>query len=160
MGTLAKAVDIAEPVCARFEGFIAKPYLCPAGYWTQGYGTVWKPDGTRVREDDKWVSREQAKKWMRYSLGECAASVLKLSPNLVDKPFILGALADFTYNLGVARYKASTLRKKIAVEDWDGAKKQLRLWVRAGGKKLPGLVKRREAEIQLIDSENIWLFLN
>lgn len=147
---------LAEPICKKAEGFVAKPYLCPAGYWTQGYGTVWKPDGTRVTPDDKWVSKEEALRWMRHELAKCAVSVLKLSPNLINKPYVLGALADFTYNLGTARYKSSTLRRKIAAEDWDAAAKQLSRWVFANGKKLPGLVKRREAEAALMDLEDTY----
>jgi lysozyme len=46
--------------------------------------------------------------------------------------------------------QTSTLKRKINAQDWDGAKEQLKLWVRGGGKVLPGLVKRRQAEIQLM----------
>jgi lysozyme len=57
-----------------------------------------------------------------------------------------GAIMDFVYNLGVGRLQASTLRRKINVQDWRGAAKELRKWVYGGGRKLPGLVLRREAE--------------
>jgi lysozyme len=50
----------------------------------------------------------------------------------------------------VARYRGSTLRRKIDEQDWDGAKEQLSLWVRGGGKVLPGLVRRRAAESALL----------
>ena len=63
---------------------------------------------------------------------------------------ILNAIVDFTYNLGVGRLQTSTLRRKLNEEDWEGAKEQLRLWVRGGGRVLPGLVRRREAEIKLL----------
>jgi lysozyme len=60
------------------------------------------------------------------------------------------AIVDFAYNLGVGRLQTSTLRRKINAQDWVGAKEQLRLWVRGGGRVLPGLVKRREAEIRVM----------
>jgi lysozyme len=59
-------------------------------------------------------------------------------------------MTDFAYNLGVARYRASTLRKRVDAGDWEDAKEQLMLWVRGGGKVLPGLVKRRKAEAALL----------
>jgi lysozyme len=59
------------------------------------------------------------------------------------------AIVDFAYNLGVGRLQTSTLRRKLNAQDWEGAKEQLRLWVRGGGRVLPGLVKRRDAECAL-----------
>jgi lysozyme len=57
---------------------------------------------------------------------------------------------DFVYNLGIGRLQTSTLKRKINEKDWDGAKEQLMLWTRGGGRVLPGLVKRRAAECALI----------
>jgi lysozyme len=62
----------------------------------------------------------------------------------------LNAIVDFAYNLGVGRLQTSTLRRKINAQDWDGAKEQLQLWVRGGGRVLPGLVRRRDAEISIM----------
>jgi lysozyme len=77
-----------------------------------------------------------------------AKAALSLCPELEgDK---LCAIADFTYNLGVGRLKHSTLRKRINAGDWGGAAIELRKWVNGGGKRLPGLVLRREAEINLL----------
>jgi len=50
----------------------------------------------------------------------------------------------------VARYRASTLKKRINEEDWDGAKIELGKWVRGGGRVLRGLVKRRQAEAEYL----------
>jgi lysozyme len=59
-------------------------------------------------------------------------------------------LADFAYNLGATRLAGSTLRRKINAGDLQGARVELRKWVRAGGRILPGLVLRREAEAALL----------
>jgi len=147
----SKALDIAVKLCKHFEGFRSKPYICPAGYPTIGYGTVYKPDGSKVTLEDDEITEEQAEQWMREELhNNYMAGVLKASPNLINYPNALAAITDFAYNLGVARYRASTLKKRIDVEDWDGAKVELGKWVFGGGKKLSGLVRRREAEAMLL----------
>ena len=79
-----------------------------------------------------------------------AAGVLRASPGLISDPSALAAIIDFAYNLGVARYRASTLRRKVDQRDWEAVKVQLMRWTRGGGKVLPGLVRRRKAEVALI----------
>jgi len=61
------------------------------------------------------------------------------------------AVVDFVYNLGVGRLQTSTLKRKINAQDWDGAKEQLMLWNKGGGKVLLGLIKRRQAECALLN---------
>lgn len=77
--------------------------------------------------------------------------VLRQCPVLATHERRLNAIVDFAYNLGVGRLQTSTLRRKINAQDWDGAKEQLMLWTRGGGKVLPGLLKRRQAECLLMD---------
>jgi lysozyme len=62
----------------------------------------------------------------------------------------LNAIVDFTYNLGVGRLQTSTLKRKINEQDWVGAKEELLKWSKAGGKVLPGLLIRRQAEALLL----------
>lgn len=150
-GPISEAVNIAATLCRPFEGLRLKPYICPAGYPTIGYGTVWKPDGTKVTMEHPEIAKETADDWLMSELQtNYLAGVLKVSPGLIAYPSALGAMADFAYNLGVARYRGSTLRRKVDERDWGGAKEQLALWVRGGGKVLPGLVKRRAAEAKLL----------
>ncbi len=61
----------------------------------------------------------------------------------------LAAIVDFTFNLGGGRLQTSTLRRRVNQRDWAAAAKELRRWVYGGGKVLPGLVARREAEVLL-----------
>ena len=75
--------------------------------------------------------------------------VLKISPILKDHPSKLAAIADFAYNCGLGNYKSSTLCKKVNLADWQGAAEEFGKWIRGGGKVLPGLIKRREAEKKL-----------
>ena len=146
MGT-QDAILIAAALCRTFEGFSSTPYICPAGYPTIGYGTVYKPDGTKVTMNDAPISKELAEQWLMRELERnYMAGTLKASPHLIAFPRILGALTDFSYNLGVPRYRASTLRKRIEEQDWDGAVIELNRWTRGGGRILQGLVRRRKAE--------------
>ena len=62
----------------------------------------------------------------------------------------LAAIVDFTFNLGAGRLQASTLRRRVNVRDWSSSAIELRRWVYGGGKVLPGLVIRREAEVALV----------
>lgn len=147
---VSEAVEIAAALCRPFEGLRLKPYICPAGYPTIGYGTVYKPDGTKVTMDHPPISKETAEEWLMVELQKTYVSgVLQASPHLIAYPKVLGALGDFAYNLGVPRYRASTLKRRIDEKDWEGAKTELMRWVRGGGRVLPGLVKRRKAECEI-----------
>lgn len=101
--------------------------------------------------NDPPISRETAAAWLISELqANYMIGVLKASPHLIGHPRALGALSDFAYNLGVPRYRASTLRKRVNEGDWHGAAHELARWVRGGGRILPGLVKRRAAEAALL----------
>jgi lysozyme len=145
-----QALILAADLCRFFEGFSSKPYICPAGYPTIGYGTVYKPDGSKVTMRDQPISRELANQWlMRELQHNYMAGVLKASPILIRNQSLLAAITDFAYNLGVSRYRASTLKRRVDANDLLGVETELRKWVRGGGKVLPGLIKRRQAEIDL-----------
>lgn len=151
MTTIQIAMEVASKMCRHFEGLVLHPYQCSAGYWTIGYGTVFKPDGTKVTMDHPPITKETAEAWLMHELTHnYLPGVLKASPGLITNPRALGAMTDFAYNLGVSRYRGSTLRKKVDAQDWEAAKEQLMLWVRGGGKVLPGLVKRRQYEAALL----------
>ncbi len=62
----------------------------------------------------------------------------------------LAAIVDFTFNLGAGRLQTSTLRRRIDQRDWPASAQELRRWVYGGGRVLPGLVTRREAEAALL----------
>jgi lysozyme len=138
-----------EPLYAlirKFEGLRLKPYRCPAGVPTIGYGHT----GIDVKPDSPPISASFAEVLMRDDADRFVRAAIKLSPRLALEPEKLCAIADFCFNLGMGRYKASTLRRKIDEGEWDEAIEQLSKWVWGGGRKLPGLVLRREAEAKLI----------
>lgn len=142
---------IATELVKRFEGFRAKPYLCPAGVLTIGYGSTRYPDGRRVSETDPPLTREMAEALVDWELrSNCLPAVLRLCPRISADIKTVNALVDFCYNLGAGRLQTSTLRRKVNSQDWTGAREQIRKWVRGGGRILPGLVTRREAEAALL----------
>jgi lysozyme len=144
-------LTIAAELCKRFEGFRSKPYLCPAGIATIGYGSTYYADGRKVTLQDAWVSEQQASDLLMHELSHTyLPGVLRLCPVLANDERRCNAIVDFVYNLGVGRLQTSTLRRKINAQDWDGAKEELMKWTRGGGKVLPGLVKRRQAEVSLL----------
>ncbi len=139
---------IAAALCRGFEGFFPRPYLCPAGVATIGFGTTRYESGLRVTLADPQITKERAEELLLWELKDCAASVSRLCPG--QETNVQAALIDFTYNLGAGRLASSTLRKRINAGDWAGARAECMKWVRGGGRVLPGLVKRRTAEAALI----------
>lgn len=143
----AEAIAIAKALAAHFEGFYSKPYLCPAGVPTIGFGATYYEDGTPVTLADPPISRERAERLLAFHiLRRFMPATIKLCPN-IDTPGRLGALTDFAFNLGSGRLRSSALRRKILAGDWEAVPGELRKWTRGGGRVLRGLVLRREAEI-------------
>lgn len=140
------AIEMAK----RFEGFerrvksstpvTAVPYICPAGFWTIGYGHLCDPKHPPTTE-------MEAEVYLARDLQTALAATLRYCPVLASEPEgRLAAIVDFTFNLGAGRLQTSTLRRRINQRDWLRAVQELRRWVYGGGKVLPGLVTRREAE--------------
>jgi lysozyme len=148
-----KIAALVIPLLERFEGLRLQPYLCPAGVPTIGLGSTRYLDGRPVRLTDPAITLEHAYILAREQLRrDYLPAVLTLCPG-ADTEERSAALVDFAYNLGAGNLKASTLRRKVNAKDWPGAHRELRKWVRGGGKVLQGLVLRREAEIQLLQRE-------
>lgn len=130
----------------RFEGFSPVVYICPAGYPTIGYGHV-------VRSEEReffssGITEQQAEELLLKDLIRFEIGVRKLIQRELHD-YAIDALVSFAYNVGLYAFRASTLRRKILRGDLlDGAAEFLK-WVYAGGRKLQGLVRRRQAEREL-----------
>lgn len=147
---IERAVEIAAQLCIVFEGVYLKPYLCPAGVPTIGVGSTEYENGVRVTLADPPITLARAKQLLMVQLtNKYAPGVVRLCPRL-EAPAELGAIIDLAYNIGLGNLAASTLRRRINADDLEGAKAELKKWVRGGGKVLPGLVKRRNAEAALL----------
>ena len=127
----------------RFEGFSPEIYLCPGGWPTIGYGHVVRDD-ERERFADG-IDEAAAEDLLRRDVEIAERAVLRLiRVPLEDARF--DALCSFAFNLGAGALQRSTLRRKVNREEHDVATREFRRWVWAGGRKLKGLVRRREAE--------------
>lgn len=136
MNVPQNSVDLAM----YFEGFYAKPYLCPAGKWTNAWGHL-------CSKDHPPVSREQGEIYLAEDLQDALYGAVRICPVLITVPENwLGAIVDFVFNLGAGRLQTSTLRRKINAGLWDDVPTELNKWVYGGGRKLSGLVRRRRAE--------------
>lgn len=144
-------LDIAAALCKQFEGYRGKPYLCPAGVATIGYGSTYYADGRKVALTDAPMSEPDAAALLLQELHHTfLPGVLRQCPILLTDERKCNAIVDFVYNLGLGRLQTSTLKRKINQQDWDAAQEQLMLWTKGGGRVLPGLVKRRSAESALL----------
>jgi lysozyme len=144
------AVQVAAALARRFEGCYLRPYLCPAGVPTIGYGATYYEDGSRVALQDPPITRERAESLLLWMVrARYLPAVLKLCPG-IDSPERLAAIIDFTFNLGAGNLRVSTLRKRINERRWEDVPDELRKWNKAGGRVLRGLTIRREADAALI----------
>ncbi len=144
----------AVMLAKRFEGFHrvprndpgrAYPYVCPAGYWTIGWGHL-------CDQNHPPVTEAEAEAYLAADLMTALTATLRYCPVLATEPDgRLAAIVDFTFNLGAGRLQTATLRRRINQVDWPGAAVELRKWVHAGGLVLSGLVARRETEIAQFD---------
>ncbi len=142
----------AIALAKRFEGFHrvpkndpgrAHPYVCPAGFWTIGYGHLCDAQHPPITE-------AEAEAYLARDLNAALAATLRCCPVLAtESEGRLAAIVDFTFNLGGGRLQTSTLRRRVNQRDWAATAKELRRWVYGGGKVLPGLVTRREVEARL-----------
>ncbi len=125
----------------QFEGFSSTVYICSAGYSIIGFGHVLRPG----EHFDDGIDKQQAELLLRRDVQVAERAVLRLiNVPLTDGQF--DALVSFTFNLGAGALQRSTLRCKVNREEHAEVPAKFVRWVYAGGRKLPGLVKRRRCE--------------
>lgn len=124
------------------EGLRLKAYRCPADVPTIGYGST----GPHVRMG-MTITEAEADALLRKDLERFERGVAEMSGDMTPGQF--SALVSFAFNVGLEALRKSTLLRKHLSGDHAGAAAEFGKWVNAGGKKLPGLVKRRAAEAAL-----------
>jgi len=132
---------------AVHEGYSGTAYQDVGGVYTVGYGQA---DG--VKKGDK-TDPVRALVKLEESLDEHAKGMVKC----IHVPISQGeydSYLDFTYNVGVSAFCHSTLNKKLNSNDYDGACKELLKWDTAGGKVVPGLLKRRQEEYEKCSAQS------
>ncbi len=164
-----KLSKAGEDLMHKYEGFRSRPYLCPAHIWTIGYGHVLYQEQIRLPvvrvegketpmirkemplkpEDNRVWTKTEIDELFRADVGTFERGVLRLVPGVVGRQGAFDALVSISFNFGLGNLQRSTIRMRANRGDWEGAAEAFRVWTKGGGKVLPGLVKRREAEIAL-----------
>jgi lysozyme len=149
MSKVTKCGQSGLDLIKHFEGFQGKPYRCPAGVPTIGYGATYYPGGRKVTLTDPAITEQQATELLLNVLGSYEQGVDSfcrddISQNQFD------ALTSFSYNLGLGSLKSSTLLKKVNNDPNDTAiRAEFMKWTHSAGQVLPGLVTRRGKEADL-----------
>jgi lysozyme len=139
-------IDIAGvDLIKRFEGFSSKPYLCPSGIPTIGFGSTYYEDGTKVRLSDPPITKERATELLTFTAGDFSESVNELVKIKVTQNQF-NALTSLAYNIGLANFAKSTVLRRLNVGDYTGVANNFWQWRKANGKVSQGLVNRRESE--------------
>ena len=135
-------------IIKKYEGLKLEAYICPAGVATVGFGSTFYPDGRRVKLGDK-ITLQEAESILIHDIKRFEKEV-RNSVKIEIANNQLSALISFTYNVGASAFRKSTLLKKVNANPTDlSIHNEFMRWTRAGGKVLPGLVKRRAEESKL-----------
>ena len=142
------------------EGVRMRPYLCPARLWTVGVGHVLYPEQAKLPVSDRIqfaLKDEDSRVWTAAEVDDLLAKdlarfergVARYCPNAVNSQGRFDSLVSFSFNVGLGNLQRSTIRMKHNRGDYEGAAEAFMAWTKAGGKELPGLVKRRKDEMAL-----------
>lgn len=139
---MEKALEIIK----KYENFRAEAYRCPAGVWTIGWGH------TRDVHPGDVITREQADMLLH---DDVEALYVRLDDLARRSRLWLtanqrAALVSFAYNVGFRALRRSTLWQKIQQDPYHpDICREFARWRFAGGREMPGLVKRRAEEAAL-----------
>lgn len=159
-----KGLDLIK----SFEGLYLKPYICPAGVPTIGYGSTYYENGKKVSLKDKPITEARANEILAYELATFEKYVDTFCQDSITQNQF-DALVCFAYNVGPNALKSSTLLVKLNKNPNDPTiKDEFLKWCKADGthngkdddndglideagekQTLKGLLRRRTAEAAL-----------
>lgn len=152
---IRKVYDRGVELTKESEGFRGRLYNDAANYCTIGYGHLIKLapcDGSEPGEFRAGITVPRGTEILRQDMEKAEIGIMTLvDAELTDGQY--AALCDFVFNVGTGNFRKSTLRKRVNARDYDRVPFEFRRWVYAGGRKLAGLAKRREKEIDLFFEE-------
>ena len=140
-----KGIDLIK----SFEGCKLKEYRCPAGVLTIGYGH------TGDVKEGQVITQAQADSLLVKDLQRFVDGVNKLLKVEVTQ-CQFDALESFSYNCGLGSLQKSTLLKCVNAKWWTNASKEFLKWNKAGSKVLAGLTRRRIAELNSREQNNMF----
>ena len=135
----------------QFEGFSSNLYNDAVGHCTIGYGTLvhrGNCNGSESYGFQAGISKQRATELLKQEAGKVEEVInANVTTPLSQSQF--DSLVSFAYNVGTGAFKKSTLLKKLNNGDYSAVPKELKRWVKGGGKTIQGLVRRRDAEANL-----------
>lgn len=150
MNNFEKVFDLARDVTVFFEGLSLEAYHDPVGFPTIGYGHLLSREPFVPLNQWSPISKDEAIALLQQDMRKAYRSItilIKVELSYAQQ----AALMDFCFNCGAGNLQASTLLRKVNQGEFEAVPDQFRRWIYAGGQRLGGLIKRREAE------SNLWL---
>jgi lysozyme len=147
-GEIAEVLDLSADIAKPFEGLRLEPYHDPVGYPTVGYGHLLSRKPWADLAQWSAITEDQAEDLLERDMVKAYRSVARLITVPLMAPQT-AALVDFAFNCGSGNLQASTLRRVINRGELDAAPEQFMRWVFARSVRLPGLVRRRRAEVDM-----------
>lgn len=152
-----KVSDAAKKMIKHHEGVRTRPYRCPALLWTVGVGHVIDPNHIKVPFEqrkslpipdgwDRTLTMAEVDAILAQDLARFERGVARLCPAVIGHQGPFDALVSFAFNVGLGNLQRSGLRMKTNRGDFEEAADEFMKWTKAGGRVLPGLVKRRMDE--------------
>ena len=159
-----KVSAAAIQMIKHHEGVRTKPYRCPALLWTVGVGHVIDPTHANVPLDERrnlpipdgWnrvLGMGEVDTILAQDLAKFERGVARLCPAALNSQGVFDSLVSFSFNVGLGNLQRSGLRMKTNRGEFEDAADEFLKWTKAGGKVLPGLVKRRNDERALFLSQ-------
>jgi lysozyme len=146
-----KMTEAGLELIKQFEGFRALAYRDAVGVWTIGYGHTSMAGAPEVTSGMR-ISDAEGAAILARDVEQFADGVRKLvTVALSDAQF--SALVSFAFNVGLGNLKKSSVLAAVNSKDFAAVPRRLQMWTKAGGKVLPGLVRRRAAEAALFVSD-------
>ena len=135
-------------IVREFEGLRLTAYVCPAGVLTIGYGHT----GADVFRGQT-ITAARAEQLLTADLqtfANCVNGAIRVPLNANQR----GALVSFSFNVGCGALRTSTLVTRLNAGQNPNtvAAEELPRWNRGGGQVLPGLTRRRTAEVNFFRS--------
>ena len=140
-----KGIDLIK----SFEGCKLNAYPDPATGGepiTIGYGHT---GGVKMGDVISW---HQAEELLKHDLEKFVIAV-NFMVHVDQTQGQFDALVSFAYNCGTGNLQASTLLKMINAGSQEAAGAQLLRWNKAAGVVMPGLIRRRTAELNMYHSK-------
>ena len=137
------AAEVAEASLKSLEGFRMIAYKDATGTMTIGYGST-----NKAVVKKRIITKAAATAQLRADIAACEktiSSAVKVELTVHER----AALISFVYNVGGANFRSSTLLKELNSGNYEAVPREMRRWIYSKGKKLRGLINRREKEILL-----------